>query len=84
MIENETITINKGDLIFIPTDGITEAFKDGDPKKEQFGEDRLLNIIKKKGAGNLVSLKSEVISSLDTFTNFKYYDDVTFVVVKRN
>ena len=40
---NNTLTMNKGDRLFIYTDGITEATNDYD---ELYGEDRLLHVLK--------------------------------------
>jgi hypothetical protein len=78
----ETFTIETGDLLFLGTDGITEAFKDGDDKAEQYGEDRLTDIISTHHDRHVDEIRSALLEDLDTFSQGIYYDDVTFIIAK--
>ena len=78
----ESFTLETGDLLFLGTDGITEAFKDGDDKAEQYGEDRLTDIIFKHHNDPVHDIRKALLDDLDSFSHGIYYDDVTFVIAK--
>lgn len=78
----ETFTIETGDLLFLGTDGITEAFKDGNDKAEQYGEHRLTDIISKHHSEPVNDIRKALLEDLDTFSQGIYYDDVTFIIAK--
>lgn len=78
----ESFTIETGDLLFLGTDGITEAFKDGNDKAEQYGEDRLTHIISKHHSSSVNDIRKALLDDLDAFSQGIYYDDVTFIIAK--
>ncbi|MBL7157466.1 MAG: CHASE2 domain-containing protein [Candidatus Omnitrophica bacterium] len=76
----EKIKFEKGDIFILYTDGVTEAMN---PKKEMFGQERLVNLVK-----NNRSLKSEEMVNLiqDEVRKFegkqKQHDDITVITVR--
>ncbi|MSR88107.1 MAG: hypothetical protein EXS67_00425 [Candidatus Margulisbacteria bacterium] len=75
-------TLAVGDVIFMVTDGITEAFFGGNVTLEQYGEERLKGLFLKHAAGSAEDVKVALIAELDEFTGGIYHDDVTFIVAK--
>ena len=82
----ETVTLEPGDVLILFTDGITEAV---DPARERvadhlFGEDRLLEVIKKKKSGSAREIQSAILKAIGDYTgNSPQFDDITLVVIKR-
>ncbi len=80
-VDKET-HLSKGDIIFLYTDGLPE-FKN--PAGEQFGKDRLLNIVfGSRGARSQECLKNHLSRLLDSVTHFagaenlsEAHDDIT-------
>ncbi len=75
---SEEVPVHSGDLFVLYTDGLVEA---SNVKNEEFGEDRLADLIKKNGNNTA----DEVMKSLlDTVKNFagQFDDDVTMMVIK--
>jgi hypothetical protein len=72
--------LKKGDLLFIYTDGITEAMNE---KREQYGENRLIDFIKQYAHLPAREFKAKLNEDLTTFTKeYPQNDDITFVVIK--
>ena len=60
------------------TDGITEAAKaDG----EEFGEERVLQLIRSRVEQSPNSLKDQLLADVKTFCDFKLHDDATLIVL---
>ena len=79
-ITSEKLRLRKGDLLFIYTDGITEAMNE---KREQYGESRLIDFIKKYCHLTASQFKSKLNDDVETFTKgYPQNDDITFVVIK--
>ena len=75
-----TIPFNKGDILFCYTDGLTEAV---DTDGVEFGEERLLQILKNNSQLNSYHLKNLILNELNNFTTLKdFSDDLTMVIVK--
>ena len=72
----------ENDVLFVGTDGVTEAAKQGDYHKGLFEEARLLNLIKAQAKQPLERFKDKLIADLDQFTGGVYHDDVTFVILR--
>lgn len=72
--------INPGDILVAYTDGVTEAQgKDG----EQFGYQRLEDIIKKNAGENAQAIRNAIIKEVETFSvGMPQFDDLTLVVAK--
>jgi sigma-B regulation protein RsbU (phosphoserine phosphatase) len=86
-LSNETyiqksIPFRKGDTLVCYTDGITEALN---IEGEEYGEERLLDILKKNLHLNSYELKKIIIKDVNSFTkNIELSDDITIVIVKYN
>jgi len=79
-ITSEKFKMKKGDLLFIYTDGITEAMNE---KREQFGEKRLIEFIKRYNHLPVSDFKVKLNNDISSFTkNYPQSDDITFVVLK--
>ncbi|MEQ9424012.1 MAG: PP2C family protein-serine/threonine phosphatase [Cyclobacteriaceae bacterium] len=64
-------------LLFCYTDGVTETFND---LKEEFGSERLIDIIRNHCDLELLDLQNNLISNLNDFRkNTPHNDDVTFM-----
>jgi serine phosphatase RsbU (regulator of sigma subunit)/anti-sigma regulatory factor (Ser/Thr protein kinase) len=80
LITSEKLRLKKGDLLFIYTDGITEAMNE---KREQFGEQRLIDFIYKYYHLPSSEFKLKLNDEVGMFTKgYPQNDDITFVVVK--
>jgi len=78
---SSSLTLGSGDLLILYTDGVTEAFSQN---REQFGEERLLDLIKNLTrsvpAAEIVDL---ILSRVREFSGDSIYaDDLTLVVLR--
>jgi sigma-B regulation protein RsbU (phosphoserine phosphatase) len=74
--------LNKGQIIFLSTDGIWEAFNQ---KHEMFGKERIYNIIRKNSSLSANEIINIMIESLKKFQQgAQIEDDITMVVIKIN
>lgn len=76
------IDLNEGDMIFLYTDGVTEA---NDSYKDFYGENRLKEIINKNKNEKLSEIIDEVNKDINKFCdNKEQYDDTTMLIMKYN
>ncbi|GAB6058927.1 hypothetical protein JCM31598_20440 [Desulfonatronum parangueonense] len=68
-----------GEIIVLGTDGIWETTNQ---EGEQFGKDRLRQIIRAHAAGTAQSIVEQVVKSASVFSDGELKDDLTLVVVK--
>lgn len=82
-VSSEEIQLEKGDLLFAYTDGITEAQNEKDEFFEQvYDLDELLSSCVKNKKNNAVEVLMKKIGS---FTNGKYsQDDMTYIALSKN
>ncbi len=79
-LTQETVHLKQGDLMLAYTDGITEAMN---PKREQFGEQRLIDIIRTHHQLSSQEFVEALSQALADFTQeYPQNDDITCVVVK--
>ena len=79
-IDVEKIKLKKDDMLVIYTDGVTEAMNDD---REQYGEDRLLALIKKCGRKSPEEFVDALNEDIKVFTSgFPQNDDITVVAFK--
>jgi serine phosphatase RsbU (regulator of sigma subunit)/anti-sigma regulatory factor (Ser/Thr protein kinase)/transposase len=79
-ITNERISLNKGDLLLVYTDGITEAMNS---KREEYGEQRLLKMIKRYKRLSTSKFAEKLIEDIREFTSgTPQSDDFTFIVIR--
>lgn len=78
---DKCIDVNAGDVLVLFTDGVTEAMN---TLEEEFGEERLLNVIKSSEGGSSDSIMNNILSEIKLFTNgAEQFDDITVLVIKR-
>ncbi len=76
------IYLNPGDMIFLYTDGVTEANENYD---EFYGEKRLKETINKNKNENLSDIINEINKDINKFcNNSEQYDDTTMIIIKYN
>ncbi len=78
--ESERIDLNVGALILLYTDGITEAMNNSG---EEFGEDRLRQIIKNNNHNSISGLMKSIKNEVLNFTGNILQDDITIFGLKR-
>ncbi len=77
----ENLTMQPGDILVLYTDGITES---QNSDHELYGENRLMNIIRKEKNKSSKEIAVNIIDSVIKFCiNSTYTDDKTIVVIKR-
>jgi len=79
---NESFSLETNDVLFLCTDGITEAFKNGNPKAEQYGEERLTAFLSEHAHLEAEVVQEKFLEDINTFTQKAYVDDITFLVIK--
>lgn len=81
-IQQSLVEYKQGDILILYTDGITEAQNNS---KEEFGYDRLLNIVEENSSKSGEEIKEVIIDELYQFCNNESLeDDYSLVVVKFN
>ncbi|MGH7492850.1 MAG: PP2C family protein-serine/threonine phosphatase [bacterium] len=79
--QEETIALQPGDLLLIYSDGVTEAKNVLD---EDFGEERLLELVQKNLAKPAQSLIDEIIQAVQAFAGqTPQHDDLTLMIMRR-
>ena len=79
--EPRELALGPGDLLCLYTDGITE-FRDTD--KEQFGEDRLIDLLRGRRSLAAGKIMDEIFEEVHSFSSCAVpQDDMTVVIVKR-
>jgi len=76
--EQGEISIEPGDRVVMFTDGVTEA---RDAGGEEFGENRLIELLVKSREMDAAGLKEQLFDALVKFTSGKFDDDVTIVAL---
>ncbi|WCL50455.1 SpoIIE family protein phosphatase [Leptospira sp. GIMC2001] len=76
-LKEREASLSEGDLLFLYTDGVTEATKDN---YELFGFDRLSAIIRTNGSNSLEEVRDAVLESLK---GYETPDDVTMLILKK-
>jgi serine phosphatase RsbU (regulator of sigma subunit)/predicted enzyme related to lactoylglutathione lyase len=68
-----------GDSLALYTDGITEAFS---PHREEFGEDRLVEALRRHRSLPPCELLASVVDEVRQFSPHEQHDDITLIVAK--
>ena len=80
MIREETHALEKGDLVALYTDGITEAMN---ADEEQFGEQRLTRVLEEHRGADAAAVRREILDSVSRFAGATpQHDDMTLVLLK--
>lgn len=79
-LEEEEIQLEKGDLITLFTDGVTEAINQ---KEEQFGQQRLLTLIEENRGLSACEIISKIEAEVTAFSGGQpQFDDITLMIIK--
>jgi serine phosphatase RsbU (regulator of sigma subunit)/anti-sigma regulatory factor (Ser/Thr protein kinase)/transposase len=79
-MENERVSLNKGDLLLVYTDGITEAMNS---RREEYGEARLLDAIKRYSKLTTEECADAIMDDIRNYTGgTPQSDDITFIVIR--
>ena len=74
--------LNEGDIVILFTDGLEEAMNS---QKEEFGIERVLELIKENHELPLSQLKQQILQKVRTFTGIhEFDDDLTFILMRIN
>ncbi|MAQ64057.1 hypothetical protein CL647_06860 [bacterium] len=82
--QSSSISLSEKDVLLLATDGLTEAYKEGNPKKEQFNDTRIKQLLEDIGTESTETIKTNLIENINTFTNKIFLDDITFIIIKHN
>jgi serine phosphatase RsbU (regulator of sigma subunit) len=75
------LTMEPGDLLFIYSDGITEAMN---PDDEMYGEERLTKLIRETASLGCKVLEGQLLDSIQQFTEgMAQTDDMTYMIVQK-
>jgi sigma-B regulation protein RsbU (phosphoserine phosphatase) len=78
--EQETISLEPGDLVIAYSDGVTEPENDFG----EFGEDRLLEVVREHRDQPLEVISAEVMAALDAWIGGgEQPDDITLVLARK-
>ena len=76
-----SFTMNKGDILFLYTDGITEM---QNRDKMDFGVEQIMNILEKNKSENAEEIAKKLMKGLDNFIkDTPRTDDVSVIILKR-
>ncbi len=79
--QDAVVDLQPGDMLIAYSDGVTEAMN---ADKEQFGENRLLDLIKRNLDNSAKGLVEQIVKAIRTHAGeAPQYDDITALVVKR-
>ena len=78
----DAVELKPGDLLVIFSDGITEAFDEGD---QQFGDERLAGVISEHRDEPAESIIRHIVDAVNKYAGrAPQADDLTLVVIKRD
>ena len=79
-VKSDEVTLKKGDIVVLYTDGVTEALNDD---KEQFEIDRLVKVAREYQSASVNVILAEIQKALRNFVeNQPQFDDITLMVIK--
>jgi sigma-B regulation protein RsbU (phosphoserine phosphatase) len=80
-MKERTISLEKGDMLLLYTDGVTESFS---PAGELFGETRLIDVLKSFNGGTADEILAGLEKKLNEFSDpLPPSDDMTILALKR-
>ena len=81
--EQKELELKTGETMFMFTDGVTEADRDG--QGDQFGDDKLEKLVSSNAAKNAEELTDIIMDEINTFMGkAPRSDDITMMTIKRN
>lgn len=77
----EKIEFDAGDYLILYTDGVTEI---KNPAEEEFGEKRLISILKKHYGKSPLEMKNEILKAIKEFSgSVEFDDDITLLIIHK-
>jgi sigma-B regulation protein RsbU (phosphoserine phosphatase) len=74
------LALNPGDVLVVYSDGLTDAENGA---QEEFGEERLLALIRSESQNGVEAMESTLLAELDRFTRgASQNDDITFLLIE--
>lgn len=77
-----SFALQPGDMLFISTDGVVEAPRNGDYNQGMYGEERLVELLKAHAGEPLDDVRDALLAELKTFTRGIFHDDISFVLAR--
>ncbi len=77
--ELDTIKLEKGDKLFIHTDGLNESINEA---REEFGYDRIIENLKLSSKLTLNETLTNMTKALEAFSTSEQFDDVTMLILE--
>jgi hypothetical protein len=78
--QSSPLQLGEGDVLVVYSDGVSDA---GNHRDEMFGEQRLLELIRRDAPGGCEVLERGILTAIDEFTHATpQTDDITFVLVE--
>ncbi len=81
-IGDAAVELAGGDLLFIGTDGVFEAARDGEPRSGLFGMEPVREALAGSRGLPLSDVRQRLVDELDEFTGGRYADDVAFLMLR--
>ena len=79
--QSSALELHPGDILVMYSDGLTDA---QNRAEEEFGEERLRNLIRSEGSAGAAALKRNLLVGIEEFTaGADQFDDITFLLVER-
>lgn len=79
--QSRPLHLGQGDLLVVYSDGLTDA---EDPQEEMFGEERLLELIRRNAPAGSQAVEQSFLKAIEDFTQgMPQTDDITFVLVEK-
>lgn len=76
------IDLGRGDVLYLYTDGITEARRDDD---EMFGDERIVEVLNQNKDANMIDLDGAVRAAVNDFVDgAEQFDDITSLCIRYN
>ena len=80
--KQEEVNFEPGDIFIAYTDGVTETM---DLNEAEFGEERIINIVKQNKTKTVYEIKSALSEALSAFSNNTLNaDDLTIIIAKHD
>jgi phosphoserine phosphatase RsbU/P len=80
LLEEDSITLQRGDVLVLYTDGITEAMNG---ESDLFGEARLSRIVTEHGHLDAAELRERILREVEAFVgSADQHDDMTMILIK--
>lgn len=73
--------LDSGDRLVLYTDGITEATCSGDPEGEEFGQERLFEMVRKNPGLRATELLELIMATVAGYCHHNFADDATCLVI---